>query len=201
MWKRGVELSKRKGFTVVELLIILGILAILLTIGIPVVMGMIENSNKSADEVQANVITSAIETWVNDYENYKLKVESETDGFTEDIKTEQIERIIRQSYPTYFKNIEDITIWDLEEFELECLINGYYPQTADNLRLILTLYLDDNTYNTKSSESTFYYIPEEGRVIVNLLTVGRQDILTQINKGTDYKGVIYRLLPTGDVII
>ena len=96
--------KRKKGFTLIELLIVIVIIILIATIGVPVVMGMIENSNKSADEAQADLITDTLENWIEDYQQYKLKVDDSSISI-DDVKAERTEAIIRQGYSDYFKDI------------------------------------------------------------------------------------------------
>lgn len=54
--------SSKKGFTLVELVIVIAILAILAAIAIPTVMNVIERANQSSDAANAKTMESALKT-------------------------------------------------------------------------------------------------------------------------------------------
>lgn len=54
--------KSKKGFTLVELVVVIAILAILAAVAIPVVSSLIQKANHSADESTASTITSTLNT-------------------------------------------------------------------------------------------------------------------------------------------
>lgn len=56
--------TNKKGFTLVELVIVIAVLAILAAIAIPTVAAIIDNANKSAAESNAHQVQAAINTYL-----------------------------------------------------------------------------------------------------------------------------------------
>lgn len=54
--------NSKKGFTLVELVIVIAVLAIIAAIAIPTVSNVIKNANKSADDSNAQAVELAIKT-------------------------------------------------------------------------------------------------------------------------------------------
>jgi type IV pilus assembly protein PilA len=71
-----MKTQSKKGFTLVELLIVVAILAVIAAIAIPSVAGLIDKSNASADKSNANEMTNAIERFASEYEMMKQDIYS-----------------------------------------------------------------------------------------------------------------------------
>ncbi len=76
------KIIENKGFTLVELIVVIGILAVLASIAIPNLIGMVEKSKQAKDEANAKLIADATIMWMaedqfsnsfNEYNSHNLE--------------------------------------------------------------------------------------------------------------------------------
>lgn len=101
MLKKFQKLKTRKGFTLVELIVVIAIIAVLAAILIPVLSGVIENSRKRSAESTCHSIQSMAKAFASTVLSKKgeactasSKVDMDEDGITETTMKEYIERQI-----------------------------------------------------------------------------------------------------------
>ena len=121
-------MKKKKGFTLVELLAVIVILAIILVIAVPKISDVIRNSKKASFEASAKTIISQAE---------KKKMEQEVLGNTNPIECSDIANINNDDYASCEINFDvsgnaKITLIGKGKFEGLKIVNG----TKDNLSAV-----------------------------------------------------------------
>lgn len=59
-------MKQRKAFTLVELLIAIGIVCIVAAVSVPILSGLLSKSNEQSDEVSAGLYTSVMQQFANE---------------------------------------------------------------------------------------------------------------------------------------
>ena len=98
----------KKGFTLVELLAVIVVLAVISAIAFPIVGDIIDNSEEKAYEQQIKIIEKAAKSWVND--NIQLLVE--IDSNDEMINKSCYIALNRLKYEGYLENVDTINPTD-----------------------------------------------------------------------------------------
>ena len=107
-----------KGFTLIELIVVIAVLGVLATLIIPKVVGVKSDAETKAMEANERIIRNALERYYLEHETYPVKLEDLEEGYLDEI-------------PDSFVNHDEI----LDNFE-----NHYvYKQEDDGKNYSLTL--------------------------------------------------------------
>ncbi len=189
--------SARRGFTLVELLVVIGILAALAAIAIPSVAGLIEKGNVSTDTQNANEMTNAIERWVGEYEVYIAEVNAGTVD-NDDPVAGRVSNTIKTVDPDFDATNRDV----VKLFEkgvdgtAESTTVGSvdyrtkYPTSEAMLKAVIQNYtkIKGESFEPKQKTMSFFYCPSLGAVIFAESDATVADLNAQFKNGINAKG-------------
>ena len=192
------NIKSKKGFTRIELLVVIGILAVLAAIAIPSVAGLIDRANVSADNTNANEMTNAMERFVSEYELYKQDIAS---GAIKDGDGDGVPDNMDAAQGRVYNVTKAVTRADIEKLESKAGFNGIrididnkYAQNHATAKAVMQNYMKTNssTFEPKQSDMTYWYNTVTGYTVVaekNIDTAELENLLPQELKYGNGKSV------------
>ena len=179
-------MKNKKGFTLVELLAVIVILAILATVAIPVVLNMIERAKKSSARSSALGYIDAIEysQGLSEYDVNYVKLE---DGIYDTIDIENLK--LKGKSPLY----GEVEIEHSRVKEAGMCINGYYAVyenkdveviekcSEEEDKTAPVIIIDKTSSDTKSITIEFRVIEEESSIKKTTCKINNEEV--EINNG------------------
>ena len=197
MNKKNKKLNFRKGFTLVELLVVIGILAVLAAVAIPSVAGLIEKGNVSTDTQNATEMTNAIERWVGEYEVYIAEANAGTLDSSDPVAGRVANTI--KTVDTTFSPTNRATVKKFEKgtpATAESTTVGSidyrtkYPTSEAMVKAVISNYtkIKGESFEPKQKTMSFFYCPTLGAVIFADSDSKVADLNAQFKNGIDAKG-------------